>query len=423
MADRLWQMRGGGAGGHARVVVRLLGRRPSRHDAVDGISGADEDDGGSMTRRIRILIAAVVLCPLLVWWLTASSSMAQPSDGYEVNDSHLHLTNYIQEGTGIHDLLKVMGTRVGRVALFGIPLQQQWAYSNTGDFAPTYYLQTDAPLYYYSFTDAHIAMAYRSLTAAERARFDPMITGFNPADMYAADHIRRVLTTFPGVFSGIGEFTIHKEFVSSKIAGETASLLNPALDRILDFAAEVGLVAILHNDIDMPFPKPGQEPYQVAQLNSLLSRHPRTTVIWAHAGLGRVVAPLQDRISTGYENPVGLSQIEILDRALSNPRLAHLNIDLSWDETAKYILATSESLTATAELINRHSDRFLFGTDEVAPTEQVKYLKVYAMYAPLFARLTPGESERLRKKNYERLFDAARRRVRAWEQANVKETQ
>jgi len=50
-----------------------------------------------------------------------------------------------------------------------------------------------------------------------------MITGFNPTDMYAADHIKRVLTTFPGVFSGIGEFTIHKEFVSSKVAGGTAT--------------------------------------------------------------------------------------------------------------------------------------------------------------------------------------------------------
>src|SRR5207248_2397394 len=144
----------------------------------------------------------------------------EQSPGYEVNDSHFHLTNYIQEGTNIHDFLNIMGTKVGRVALFGIPLQQQWSYGNTGDFAPTYYLQTDAPLYYYSFTDAFIATAYKSLTPAEQARFDPMITGFNPADMYAADHIRRVLTTFPGVFSGIGEFTIHKEFVSSKIAGE-----------------------------------------------------------------------------------------------------------------------------------------------------------------------------------------------------------
>jgi len=28
-----------------------------------------------------------------------------------------------------------------------------------------------------------------------------MITGFNPTDMYGADHIRRVLQTFPGVFT------------------------------------------------------------------------------------------------------------------------------------------------------------------------------------------------------------------------------
>ena len=59
-------------------------------------------------------------------------------------------------------------------------------------------------------------MAYKSLTKEQQARFDPMITGFNPADMYAADHVRRVLETFPGVFTGIGEFTIHKEFVSGK---------------------------------------------------------------------------------------------------------------------------------------------------------------------------------------------------------------
>jgi hypothetical protein len=43
------------------------------------------------------------------------------------------------------------------------------------------------------------------------------------------------------------------------------------------------------------------------------------------------------------------------------------------------------------------------------------------MYAPLFAKLSPEASEKLRKGNYERLFDEARRRVRAWEKANVKE--
>jgi predicted TIM-barrel fold metal-dependent hydrolase len=335
----------------------------------------------------------------------AAAPVAAPA--YELDDSHLHLTNYIQEGTDIHRLLAIMGTKVGRVAVFGIPLQQTWSYGNTGDFAPTYYLQTDAPLYYYSFTDAVIAMAYRSLTPAEQARFDPMITGFNPADMYAADHIRRVLTTFPGVFSGIGEFTIHKEFVSSKVAGETASVTNPALDRLLDFAGEVGLVAILHSDADIPFPKPDQEPHQLVQLGALFRRHPGTTIIWAHCGLGRVVRPVKDQLS-------------IVDRALSDPALAHLHIDISWDEVAKYLVASPEAIEATADLINRHPTRFLFGSDEVAPKEQAAYLKVYGMYAPLFAKLSPEASALVRRGNYERLFDAARSKVRAWEKEHVK---
>ena len=48
-----------------------------------------------------------------------------------------------------------------------------------------------------------------------------------------------------------------------------------ALDRILDFAGEVGLVVLIHNDIDMPFPKPNQEPYLVRQMKELLLEAPR----------------------------------------------------------------------------------------------------------------------------------------------------
>ena len=207
---------------------------------------------------------------------------------------HFHLTNNIQEGPDIHDFLNMMSDKAGRVAVFGVPLQQEWSYRVDGERAPTYYLHSDAPLYYYSFTDAWIAMAYKSLTKKQQARFDPMITGFNPADMYAADHIRRVLQTFPGVFSGIGEFTVHKEFVSAKIPGEVASLENPALNRIFDFAAEAGLVVIIHNDVDIPLAKEGCEPAYLQQMKSLLKRHPRTTIIWAHMGLGRLVAPRKD---------------------------------------------------------------------------------------------------------------------------------
>lgn len=326
--------------------------------------------------------------------------------GAKYSDAHFHLTNYVQEGTDIRDYVRMMGSTVYRSTLFGIPLQQEWDYSNSGTYAPTYYLQSDAPLYYYSFTDAFIAMAYRSLPADQQARLDPMITGFNPADMYAADHIRRVLLTFPGVFSGIGEFSIHKEFVSAKIAGGPASLTNPALDRILDFAAEAGLVVILHNDLNMPFPKEGQDAYLLPQLRALFERHPNTTIIWAHVGLGRIVRPVKD-------------QLALLDVALRDPKVSHVYIDISWDETAKYITSSPEAVAATAALINKYPDRFLFGTDVVAPATLAAPMAVYDAYGPLWKALTPEASRLVRLGNYQRLFDAARMKVRAWERANV----
>ncbi len=353
----------------------------------------------------RVALATAVL---LLASLDPLSAQNSPStqDRFEVNDEHFHLTNYIQEGLKLRDFLAIMGDKVGRVALFGIPLQQQWSYQNSGDFAPTYYLQTDAPLYYYSFTDAYIAMAFRSLTADQQARFDPMITGFNPADMYAADHIRRVLLTFPGVFTGVGEFTIHKEFVSAKVAGETASLLNPALDRILDFAAEVGLIVLIHNDMDVPFAKAGSEPAYLAQMKAVLKRHPKTKIIWAHTGLGRVVRPVTHHAAT-------------LEAILKDPEFSHVYFDISWDEVAKYLVATPGAVKISADLINRYPDRFLFGTDEVAPTDQQKYLRVYYQYEPLWKLLNEETNQKVRKGNYERLFDEARHRVREWEKSQA----
>ena len=171
------------------------------------------------TPRLAPIVGSVLGLALSVLSFSPAEAQA-PSEGeYKYNDSHFHLTNYVQEGTNIKDYVAMMGKVVKRSTLFGIPLQQMWQFTNTGDYAPTYYLQTDSPLYYYSFSDAFIAMGYKALPSEEQARLDPMITAFNPADMYAADHIKRVLQTFPGVFTGIGEFSIHKEFVSSKVAG------------------------------------------------------------------------------------------------------------------------------------------------------------------------------------------------------------
>jgi Amidohydrolase len=374
-----------------------------------------------MADRVSRRLSGVVVCVAVVAWLCHARAGAQVPPGGSAdntfNDSHFHLTNYIQQGISVRDFLGIMGTRVGRSTLFGIPLQQQWSYANSGNFAPTYYLHSDAPLYYYSFTDAYIASLYKALTPAEQARFDPMITGFNPADMYGVDHIRRVLQTFPGVFTGIGEFSIHKEFVSAKIFGETASLTNPALDRVLDFAAEVGLVAIIHNDIDMPFARQDAEPVYLTQMKALLARHPKTTIIWAHIGLGRVVHPVQVSAEAAERNP---TQLQIVESMLADPALKHVSFDISWDEVAKYAVATPQSIERVITVLNRYPERFLFGTDTVAPAGPAPYYAVFEIWSPVWQRLSNDASLKVRKGNYERIFDEGRRRVRAWEAANVK---
>jgi predicted TIM-barrel fold metal-dependent hydrolase len=370
--------------------------------------------------RNYIYIPSVLIMLLAQTGITVGQASSS-KDSYLFNDSHFHLTNYIQEGITAKRFLEIMGDKVGRSTLFGIPLQQQWSFQNSGaKNGPTYYLQSDAPLYYYSFTDAYIAMQYKSLSPEQQARLDPMITGFNPADMYAAKHIERVLRTFPGVFTGIGEFSIHKEFVSSKVAGEVASLTNPALDSILDFAGKVGLVVLIHNDMDVPIAKPNTEPVYLAQMKDLLRRHPQTTIIWAHIGLGRIVHPVgygSTSNSESSERPP--NHIEIVKAILEDPQFSHVYFDISWDEVAKYIVRTPETVQAAAAIMNKYPDRFLFGTDVVAPPDQKFYLAIYNMYAPLWKALSPEASEKIRKQNYLRLFDAARKKVRDWEAANI----
>lgn len=340
---------------------------------------------------------------------TAPATGQTPNPEPDFHDAHFHTTDYIQREIALPALLGMMGDRVGRTALMGIPLQQKWDWFESGDRAPDYYLRSDAALYYYAFVDAMLAEAVRSLPAEQRDRFDPMITGFNPTDMYATDHIRRVLRLYPGVFSGIGEFSVHKEVVSPKTLGHTASLRNPALDRILDFAGEVGLVALVHNDADVILPNAGARPAHLDTFVALARAHPKTTILWAHAGLGRFVEP-----TPGYA--------ALLEGLLRDESLSHLHFDLSWDVVARHLITPPETLAAWAALVSGWPDRFLLGSDSVIPRDRDAYRSALEAWRPLLDRLDPAASRQVRLGNYERLFDGARCRVRAWEAARANDS-
>ena len=158
-------------------------------------------------------------------------------------------------------------------------------------------------------------------------------------------------------------------------------------------------------------------PLRILQrLKTVLRRHPNTTIIWAHMGLGRIVHPVQPSASAPAteRNP---NQAVIIEGMLQDSTLRQVYFDISWDEVAKYIVASPEITRRVADLINRYPDRFLFGSDVVAPKDTGQYFAVFNMYRPLWALLTPDASAKVRKGNYERLFDAGRKQVRAWERA------
>jgi hypothetical protein len=105
---------------------------------------------------------------------------------------------------------------------------------------------------------------------------------------------------------------------------------------------------------------------------------------------------------------------------LADPALSHLNFDISWDEVAKYAVSSPQAIAAVAAMLNKYPDRFLFGTDTVAPATAAAYDGVFDMWDPVWRQLTPEASLKVRKGNYERIFNEGRRRVREWERLNAK---
>ena len=318
-------------------------------------------------------------------------------------DSHFHTRNYIQEGLTLKETHKLLSKHgVQRAAVFGIPLQQKWN-MNT-HVSPSYYLHDDQALYYYSAIDAFIAVEYQSLPKSKKKMFDPMIVGFNPTDGRAVDHIKNMLLKFPNTFSGIGEFSIKKEIVSGKIYGEPADLKNPALEKILKFAEEVGLVVILHCDVDAMISKNKLEPSYLKPLEQLFQKHKNTKIIWAHTGLGRYIKGRP-------------KHIEFVKRILSlSPNFF---VDISWDQVVRQFFdAEGKLLNDWKDFLKEHSKQIVFGSDSVAPNSS-SYKELLNIYQRIWKELPFPAVQNITYLNYKRLFDSARLEVRRWEKNHL----
>jgi hypothetical protein len=355
---------------------------------------------------------------------------------WKYSDCHFHPTNYIQQGYRPASLIAEMDALgIQYATLMPIPTnvlssQPDPAWNPcTGErqhCGPHYYLPAhlmtkrtltkkdmdDAcaatELYVNTGVDATTAMHYLQLPAAQRHRFDPMITGLHLGDMHSSTYLLHKLAQHPGVFTGLGEITVNKEVVQDLFAGKRQANLDDnadALIKLLQTCGIIGMPVVLHCDIDLPGQENNQAPAYLEGIRRLFC-HPfvsQTTIIWAHGGgLGRFV-----------NAPDG--HTAMLRQLLEDGRMKHVHIDLSWSVVAERLTQSPETQAAWVSLITDHPERFLFGSDALAPADRDAWNKTYASYNGLLMSLPDAVRSQLLRGNYRRVFVDARKRVRSYE--------
>lgn len=256
--------------------------------------------------------------------------------------------------------------------------------------------------------DARLACKYGMLPPDEKKRFDPMITGLPLGDPRCSTRLLEKLAYMPDVFTGVGEITVHKEVVDHLLKSTWADLENNVspLITLIGTCGEIGMPVVIHCDVSLPCEGPEEMPKFLNGIKRLFGHEKvtATTIVWAHAGgLGRYVnAPP--------------SHVEQLSSMLNE--LPNLNIDISWTVVAERLTdpASSEQWIS---LIRTHSDRFLFGSDALAPKTKEIWNETYDKYLPLLDKLPPDFAEIVCLANYRRVFVDARKRVRDFEQTRL----
>ena len=247
---------------------------------------------------------------LLLLLAAASAQEPKPAPKYAIVDGHLHFLSFVQETDGMARFLTAMDdTGVTESVVIGMPVVKKW---DEGDAQrPTYYLDNDARTYWYSATDFLVARAVLDLPKEQQARLHPFICGFNSADRNAVDHVERMLALYPNFWQGIGEIFLRHDDLTALTYGDTPRATSIAFGRLLDLAAARDLPVLVHSDIG---PAWLEKPNFLDEIESAVRTHPKTRVIWAHAGISRrIVIP---------------NHTDLLRRMLG--QYSNLTIDLSW---------------------------------------------------------------------------------------------
>jgi predicted TIM-barrel fold metal-dependent hydrolase len=224
-----------------------------------------------------------------------------------------------------------------------------------------------------------VARAVLDLPKDKQARLHPFICGFNSADRNAVDHVERMLTLYPGFWQGIGEVFLRHDDLTALTYSDVPRASSDAFGRLLDLAASRHLPILVHSDIG---PAWLETPTYLGEIESAIRTHPKTRVIWAHAGISRRI--------------VIANHTDILRRLLGE--YPNLTLDLSWVIFEQEIAPGAALDRRWVSLIEEFPDRFVIGSDSVGFFDT--YKSTLQRYYLLLDALKPETALKLARANF-----------------------
>ncbi|GAA4018750.1 hypothetical protein [Actimicrobium antarcticum] len=364
---------------------------------------------------------------------TSSSVNPPPKVAFQVHcDGHLHPTGYDQKGPSLLRMIQMANDiNLKHFVAMKIPtniMSLQWDkhYANPeSGCGETYYLneskygnekltkeiileaKKNVELFINTEVDWVQAREYMALTEDQKDRVDLAITGLHLGDPRAHFSFLQKIALNEAPFSLVGEVTLEKEIVMHLLPNESQADLKKHIKpfcKLIEFVGLAGLPMTIHCDVDTAIAEDVKKGHpknlngMIALLNDIQTE--ATTIIWAHfGGIGRF-----GEIPEGHYRKI--------DSLLH--RFPQLMIDLSWSRVAAKL-----DPEEVAKVVMAHPDRFIMGSDALAPPGTDVLGHTYAVYNKpdgLFSKLDPETLDKILVKNYDKVIRQGRENGKKFKQ-------
>ena len=355
-------------------------------------------------KRMNAFIAS------LAYGGVSSDAVCPPSISdkkWDTIDCHLHLLDFLQKSSGTTAALKAMdGCQVKKAVLFGMPCCKKWCFYRPA--CPLYYQDDNGPCYVYAYADQMVADAWLALEDGDRARFAPCFASFDPTDLSALDHVKRLYYKYPKMWRGIGEIMCRHDDLTTMLLGkEIPRVDHPALigddtigcKGIFKFAEEIGLPCLVHHNSDRVGDKDNTWEY-LYEVENVLKKYPKMKFVWVHAGVSR---------NCNEE----LHHKMISDMIQKYP---NLHVDISW-VVWEEVICDSKGVVKPGwvECCQKNHTKIYIGSDNVAQYFPILETETTSTgvnllasnitkYYQLFEKLTPEAAENIAYNNAQKLY-------------------